>query len=125
MTEPLPTLLASRFRDDAQALRARASVLAARGGTQAHGPSADACRQMADACDRVSALLGAAADATALRAAVPELERLLAAERSPDVRNVYGGAVTRVRQALGAADDDDLDDDDEDDDDLDDEDDDE
>ncbi|AHG91534.1 hypothetical protein J421_3997 [Gemmatirosa kalamazoonensis] len=112
MTDPLPTLLASRFRDDAQALRARASVLQSRGGTQAHGPSADACRQMADACDRVSALLGAAADATALRAAVPELERLLAAERSPDVRNVYGGAVTRVRQALGAADEDDEDDDD-------------
>ena len=111
MTDPLPTLLASRFRDDAQALRARASVLAARGGTQGHGPSAEACRQMADACDRVSALLGAAADETALRAVVPELERLLAAERSPDVRHVYGGAVTRVSQALGGADDDDDDDD--------------
>ena len=112
MTDPLSTQLASRFRDDAEALRARASVLLARGGTQGHGPTAEACRQMADACDRVSALLGAAADDAALRAAVPELERLLAAEPSPDARYVYGGAVTRVRQALGGSVDDDEDDED-------------
>jgi hypothetical protein len=120
MTDPLAERLSARFRDDAQALLARASVLEARGaqGPREHGPSAAACRQMADACERVSALLGAAVDTGALRAAIPELERLRAAERSTDARNVYDGAVTRLRQTLdqdGAASADDEDDDDDDD----------
>ena len=116
------TLLASRFRDDAQALRARASVLESRGTAQrGGGPDANACRAMADACDRVSAIFDRAPDDDALRAAVPELERLLAAERADDVKHVYAGAVARVKQAL-APDDDEDDDDDDDDDDSDDED---
>ena len=124
MTDPLAERLSARFRDDAQALLSRASVLEARGGQgpRPNGPSAAACRQMADACERVSALLAAAADTAALRAALPELERLRAAERSSDARNVYDGAVTRLRQTLdqdGAASDDDDDDDDDEDDDLD------
>jgi hypothetical protein len=119
MSDPLAERLAARFRDDAQALRARASVLDAQHGRgpRGHGPTAASCRQMADACDRVSALLGAAADAAALRAAIPELERLRGADRSTDARNVYEGAVTRLRQTLdqdGAASDDDEDDDDDD-----------
>src|SRR5690349_18861768 len=100
MPDPLAERLAARFRDDAQALRARATVLdARRADPRSHGPSAAACRQMADACDRVTALLGGAADVAALWAAVPELERLRAAERSTDARHVYDGAVTRLRQA--------------------------
>ena len=125
MTDPLAERLAAHFRDDAQALRARAIVLdTQRGGPRGHGPSAAACRQMADACDRVSALLGAAVDTAALRAAIPELERLRAGERASDARHVYDGAVTRVRQALdqnGAAPHEDDEDEDADDDDLDDE----
>jgi len=120
MSDPLAERLAAHFRDDAQALRARATVLdAQRGGPRGHGPSAAACRQMADACDRVSALLGAAVGAAALRDVIPELERLRAAERASDARHVYDGAVTRVRKALdqnGAATDEDEDDDEEDDD---------
>jgi hypothetical protein len=108
-------LLASRFRDDAQALRARASVLAARApGQRGGGPDADACRAMADACDRVSVLFERATDAAALEAAVPALERLLATERSADVRHVYAGAAARLRQALAPAGDTDEDDEDED-----------
>jgi hypothetical protein len=110
--DSLGAALSARFRDDAQALRARASVLdAQRGATRGHGPSAAACRQMADACDRVHALLAAATDGAALAAAAPELERLRAAEQSPDAKHVYAGAVQRVRQALGDGADDDLDDD--------------
>jgi hypothetical protein len=116
MTDPLAERLSARFRADAEALLARASVLEARGsqGPRGHGPSAAACREMADACERVSTLLAAAADTAALRAAIPELERLRSADRSADARNVYEGAVTRLRQALdqngAAAHDDDEDD---------------
>ena len=122
MSDPLAERLAARFRDDAQALRARAIVLDTQRGPRGHGPTAAACRAMADACDRVSALLGTAADESALRAAVPALEKLRTAERSTDVRYVYDGALTRLRQSLDA---DGLDDDEEDDDEEDDEDDDE
>ena len=77
------------------------------------GPDAAACRRMADACDRVSALVAGAGDAAALGAVVPLLERMLADERTPEVRHVYAGAVERVQQALGEGDDE-TDDDDED-----------
>ena len=117
--------LAERFSADAEALRRRAEQLdaprpgAARGATarpQPGGPTAAACRQMADACDRVSALLVGARDAATLGALIPLLEQTLADERSPDARHVYAGALTRLRQAVG----DELDDDDEDDEDEDD-----
>jgi hypothetical protein len=105
--------LAARFRDDAQALRARATVLDAQGPARrgGGGPDAAACRAMADACDRVRALFEGAADEIALTDVGRELDRLLAAERSPDVKHVYSGALAGLRQALDG-DDDDADDDD-------------
>jgi len=120
MSDSLAALLADRFRDDAQALRARATVLAARSPKErGGGPDAAACHAMADACDRVRALFDAAAGDVAGDAALgttaSELERLLAAERSPDARYVYEGAVARLRQALDPDADDDDDPDDEDD----------
>jgi hypothetical protein len=113
--------LAERFSADAEALRRRAEQLdaprpgagrGAAGRPQPGAPSAAACRQMADACDRVSALLTGARDAATLGALIPLLEQTLADERSADARHVYAGALTRLRQAVG---DDALDDDDEDD----------
>jgi hypothetical protein len=112
MTDSLAARLAARFRDDAQALRARAASLDARGPAQRGGPDAAASRQMADACDRVGALFADVADDAALPSVGPALERLAAAERSPDARNVYAGAVTRLRQVLGDDDDDDDEEDD-------------
>ena len=108
--------LTARFRDDAQALRARATVLDAQGAARrgGGGPNAAACRAMADACDRVAALFSGASDET-LEGVIPELERLLTAERAPDTKHVYEGAIARVRQSLGDADDDDDDEEDEDD----------
>jgi hypothetical protein len=130
------TFLAERFAADALALRQRAEQLesarptggarGAKGGAKAArapigGPDAAACRRMADACDRVHALFAGAADGAAdgaaLGALLPILERVHADEKSPDARHVYAGALARLRQTLGDADDDfDDDDDDEDDD---------
>jgi len=121
--------LAERFSADAEALRRRADQLdaprpgagpAAAGRPQPGAPSAAACRQMAEACDRVSAQLTGARDAATLGALIPLLEQTLADERSADARHVYAGALTRLRQAVG---DDEMDDEDEDEDDEDDEDD--
>ena len=114
MSDTLGSALAARFREDAQALRARANALEARGGARGHGPDAATCRKMADACDRVSALFESAGSIPAPLA--QELERLVAAERSPDVRHVYEGAAQRLRAALGAHDVDDMDEEDEEDD---------
>src|SRR5438067_938248 len=116
MSDTLGSALAARFREDAQALRARANALEARGGARGHGPDAATCRKMADACDRVSALFESAGSIPAPLALAHELERLLAAERSPDVRHVYEGAAQRLRAALGAHDVDDMDEEDEEDD---------
>jgi hypothetical protein len=101
MTDSLPAHLAARFRDDAQALRARATVLDAQGGRGA-GPDAAACRAMADACDRVSGLFASAADELGLTDVGRQLDRLLDGEPHPDVKHVYSGALTRLRQALDA-----------------------
>ena len=130
------TFLAERFAADAQALRRRAEQLdAARPGAGARGakggakpgarqppggPDAAACRRMAEACDRVGALLAGAHDEAALGALIPLLERTLADERAPEARHVYAGALARLRQTVG---DDEDDMDDEDDDDVDDDDD--
>jgi hypothetical protein len=116
MDDSLSAHLASRFRDDAQALRARATVLDAQGPARrgGGGPNAAACRAMADACDRVSALFAGAQDEIALTDVGREIERLLGAERDADVKHVLGGALTRLRQALDADDGDDEEDDDED-----------
>jgi hypothetical protein len=121
MTDSLAMTLAARFRDDAQALRARATVLDSRSAQRGGGPDAAACRRMAEACDRVSALFAGAQHEDALADVGRSLDRLLSAERSGDARHVYEGAITRLRQAMdgGSARDDD---DDEDDDDIDDDD---
>ena len=101
MDASLSAHLASRFRDDAQALLARATVLDAQGpARRGGGPNAATCRAMADACDRVSALFAGAADEVALTDVGREIERLLGAEPSPDVKHVYNGALARLRQAL-------------------------
>ena len=116
MTETLSARLAARFEEDARALRIRAEMLAKqpkRGG----GPDAAACDAMASACDRVRAVFAGAPDDAALAEAVPQLERMLEVERSPDARHVYAGAIARLRQSLDEAAGNIIDDDDDDDDD--------
>ena len=116
MDDSLAATLADRFRVDAHALRARATVLDTQGKLARNaGPDAAACRHMADACDRVASLFDGATSPDALARLGPSLERLQADERASDARHVYAGAITRLRQALGGEDD--ADDDDEDDDD--------
>ena len=74
---------------------------------------------MADACDRVEALFGnaaeRAADDDALRALLPELAGLVTGARTDDERHVYAGAVTRLTHGLGGGPEGDDPDDDEDD----------
>ena len=110
MTQNLPQYLAECFSGDARALRDRATKL---GNARGPGPTSVQCRAMADACDRVSALLTGARDAATLGALIPLLEQTLADERSADARHVYAGALARLRQTLGDEDADDEDDGDE------------
>jgi hypothetical protein len=95
----LPDYLAERFSIDARALRQRAEQLAGL-KRPPPGPGADACRRMADACDRVSALFAAAPDEPALLAVVPELDRLAEAEGDPWITTVYRGAVKRLHEHM-------------------------
>ena len=101
--------LATRFADDARALRARADALA-KAPSRGTGPDAAACRAMADACDRVRALFEEAPDEAAVRAILPSLAGMLAGARSEQERHVYAGAVARATQALEGDDEDDDDD---------------
>jgi hypothetical protein len=114
MPSPIAEHLADRFASDARALRARAAALAAapRGGRPA-GPSVEATRRMADACDRVRALFAEVPDDEAARALLPALAGLVAGARADDERHVYAGAVARLTDALdgGGEDDDDEEDD--------------
>ena len=109
MSEPtVAQHLATRFADDARALRSRADAIAKAPPPRGAGPDAAACRAMADACDRVRALFEAAPDEAAVRAALPTLAGLLAGARSDHERHVYAGAVARANDALdGDADEDD------------------
>jgi hypothetical protein len=130
MSSPIAEHLAERFASDARALRARADSLAAAArdgrGARPVGPGAESTRRMADACDRVRALFADVPDDVAARALLPTLAGLVAGARADDERHVYAGAVSRLSDALGAADgsgaddghadDDDADDDDEEDD---------
>jgi hypothetical protein len=124
MTPNLPDYLAECFAADARLLRDRCTTL---GGSRPSGPgpNAAACRAMADACDRVSALFATAAggDDKSVQALLPTLDQMEAGERDPQARHVYAGAIRRVESLLrrsGDDDDDEHGDDDEDDEDDDD-----
>ena len=115
MPSDLAAHLADRFASDGRALRARAGAVAG-APRRGPGPSADALRQMAAACDRIHALFVDADSDDAVRALLPTLGGLVAGARTEAERHVYAGAVSRVREALdgdggGAGDEGDDDDD--------------
>jgi hypothetical protein len=112
MAQMTPNEMAAQFADDARALRSRADALAGKPG-RAVGPGAQASRAMADACDVVAALCAVAgSDAASVTELHRMLDQRLAAEREPQARHVYAGALERLQAAARAdgGDDDDLDD---------------
>jgi hypothetical protein len=115
MTPNLPDYLAECFAADARLLRDRCTTLG-NSRQPSPGPNVAACRAMADACDRVSALFATAAgqDDRAVQALLPTLDQMEAGERDPQARHVYAGAIRRVESLLKRGDDDEHDDDDED-----------
>jgi hypothetical protein len=120
MTPNLPDYLAECFAADARLLRDRCTTLG-NSRQPSPGPNVAACRAMADACDRVSALFATAAgqDDRAVQALLPTLDQMEAGERDPQARHVYAGAIRRVESLLKRGDDDEHDDDDDEDEDED------
>jgi hypothetical protein len=106
MPSDIAAHLAERFASDARALRARAAALGAAPRRSA-GPTAESCRVMADACDRIEQLFADAESDEAVRALLPMLGGLVVGARSEGERHVYAGAVSRVHQALDGGDDED------------------
>ena len=103
MADTARDYLAERFQADAEALRERVSSMAR--GAKIPGPDAATSRAMADACERVAAMVQAvvqpdeaAASLEALAALIPLLEQHAASQSHPAVRAVYAGAATRIRE---------------------------
>ncbi len=98
MTASARNYLRDRFREDADALNARA--LALEGGALPAGPDAATSRRMAAACTDVVTLLETIPDALeAIVSLLPPLEHRAALETiSSPVRAVYLGAATRIRE---------------------------
>ncbi len=105
MSHDVLTYLLDRFATDANTLRARAQMFAGKASPE-HGPDSAASMEMADACDRIVAMLNDLSHddedelLDALDTLGPELHAL--AERAPDeyVRSVYGGAATRLQEVV-------------------------
>ena len=107
MADTARDYLAERFQADAEALRERVSSMAR--GAKIPGPDAATSRAMADACERVAAMVQAvvqpdeaAASLEALAALIPLLEQHAASQSHPAVRAVYAGAATRIREIQAA-----------------------
>ena len=107
MADTARDYLAERFQADAEALRVRVSSMAR--GAKIPGPDAATSRAMADACERVAAMVQAvvqpdeaAASLEALAALIPLLEQHAASQSHPAVRAVYAGAATRIREIQAA-----------------------
>ena len=107
MADTARDYLAERFQADAEALRERVSSMAR--GAKIPGPDAATSRAMADACERVAAMVQAvvqpdeaAASLEALSALIPLLEQHAASQSHPAVRAVYVGAATRIREIQAA-----------------------
>ena len=101
------TYLLTRFQADADALRQRAAAL--RGGPAMPGPDAATSSQMADACEKVVAMVSAvsahddaAREITSLLALVPLLDQHASVSSAPTVRAVFVGAATRIREVRDA-----------------------
>lgn len=100
--------LLDRFEGDAATLRSRAAMLQAATQKQP-GPDAATSLRMAEACDRVAALVRTVRPADdgimlQLLAAltIPLDESARENAHDPAVRAVYAGAATRIREMLAA-----------------------
>jgi hypothetical protein len=108
MTMDARQYLLDRFVTDAATLRARAASL--RGGSPAPGPDAATSERMAEACDRVAALIESVPPneppgimLQSLATLTLPLEELSRKQSdAPAVRSVFAGAATRIRELLEA-----------------------
>jgi hypothetical protein len=103
--------LMERFHSDAETLRQRAAALQS-AAKPATGPDAALSLAMAQACDEVAALAELLPQSAALPEMLVALNAMLPAlnsragdpalARTPAVRAVYAGAVTRIQEVIGA-----------------------
>ncbi len=107
MREQIEQYLIKRFSDDARILRGRASSL--RSGANMPGPDAATSQRMAGACEDVADVLRSIDDIPAhnprdgMVAVLSALEQRMHAHRSDaQVRSVYAGAISRLREIAEA-----------------------